>query len=199
MTKQVFLAELRKKLRGLPERDIEDRLTFYDEMIDDRKEEGLSEAEAVAAIGSIDQIARHAIADTPLIKIAQERIRPKRSLKAWEITLLAVGSPVWLSLAIAAVAVLCAVYVSLWSAVAALWAAFGVFAVGAVASVPVCVIFIVGGSGASGVALLAAGMVCAGLSVLTFYGCMATTKGIIKLTKAIAVWVKMLVIKKEEA
>jgi len=199
MTKQVFLAELRKKLRGLPERDIEDRLTFYDEMIDDRKEEGLSEAEAVAAIGSIDQIARQAIADTPLIKIAQERIRPKRSLKAWEITLLAVGSPVWLSLAIAAVAVLCAVYVSLWSVVAALWAAFGAFAVGSVASVPVCVIFIAGGSGASGVALLAAGMVCAGFAILTFYGCMATTKGIIKLTKAIAVWVKMLVIKKEEA
>lgn len=41
MSKQEFLAELRKALSGLPQGDIEDRLTFYSEMIDDRMEEGL--------------------------------------------------------------------------------------------------------------------------------------------------------------
>ena len=38
MTKQKFLARLREGLRGLPEADIEERLTFYGEMLDDRME-----------------------------------------------------------------------------------------------------------------------------------------------------------------
>ena len=49
MGKQEFLAQLRKGLQGLPQEDIEERLTFYSEMIDDRMEEGLSEEEAVSA------------------------------------------------------------------------------------------------------------------------------------------------------
>ena len=42
MSKQAFLARLRKELSGLPKDDIEERLAFYEEMIDDRTEEGLS-------------------------------------------------------------------------------------------------------------------------------------------------------------
>ena len=56
MLKQEFLAQLRDALCGLPQRDIDERLTFYSEMIDDRMEEGLSEEEAVAAVGSVDEI-----------------------------------------------------------------------------------------------------------------------------------------------
>lgn len=56
MNKQEFLKELRGRLAGLPEEDIDERLTFYGEMIEDRMEEGLSEAEAVSAIGSVDEI-----------------------------------------------------------------------------------------------------------------------------------------------
>lgn len=56
MTKQEFLAELRRGLSGLPQNDIEERLNFYSEMIDDRMEEGLSEQEAVDGIGSVDSV-----------------------------------------------------------------------------------------------------------------------------------------------
>ena len=54
MNKQEFVERLRKGLSGLPQDDIEERLTFYSEMIDDRMEEGLSEEEAVGEIGSVD-------------------------------------------------------------------------------------------------------------------------------------------------
>ena len=47
MRKQEFLTELRKGLSGLPQDDIEERLSFYSEMIDDQIEEGLAEEEAV--------------------------------------------------------------------------------------------------------------------------------------------------------
>ena len=57
MNKQKFLAELKKSLSALGRNDIEDRLAFYGEMIDDRIEEGFSESEAVLAVGSADEIA----------------------------------------------------------------------------------------------------------------------------------------------
>ena len=53
MNKQEFLSGLRKGLCGLPQDDIEERLSFYGEMIDGRIEEGLSEEEAVSEIGAL--------------------------------------------------------------------------------------------------------------------------------------------------
>ncbi len=120
MNKQEFLAHLRKGLSGLPQNDIEKRLNFYGEMLEDRMEEGLSEAEAVSAVGSVDEIVAQIIADTPIAKLAKERIRPKRQLKTWESVLLALGSPLWISLGIAAVAVIFALYISLCAVVMSL-------------------------------------------------------------------------------
>lgn len=199
MNKQEFLAELRKGLSGLPQDDIEERLTFYNEMLEDRIEEGFSEEEAVSAAGSVEEIVGQAVDDIPLAKIAKERIRPKRQLKAWEIVLLVLGSPVWLSLGIAAAAVVLAIYVSLWAVIVSLWAVFSALAVCAIASVPGCVIFATGGNIAPGLAILSAGMICAGFSIMMFWGCKETTKGILMLTKKITTWMKNCFIKKEVA
>ena len=46
MNKQEFLNQLRSGLNGLPHEEIEERVMFYSEMIDDRVEEGLSEEDA---------------------------------------------------------------------------------------------------------------------------------------------------------
>lgn len=100
MDKQEFLSKLRAKLSGLPQKDLEERLSFYSEMIDDRIEEGLSEETAVKELGTVDEVAGQIIADIPLSKLVKERIKPKRALNVWEIVLLAIGSPIWLSLII---------------------------------------------------------------------------------------------------
>lgn len=97
MNKQEFLAELRKGLHGLPQNDIEERLTFYNEMIDDRMEEGLTEDAAVSEIGTVNEVISQIVTETPLSKIVKEKVRPKRTLRVWEIVLLALGSPIWLS------------------------------------------------------------------------------------------------------
>ena len=198
MNKQEFLARLRKGLSGLPQKDIEERLTFYREMMEDRMEEGLSEEEAVSAAGPVETIVAQIVADIPLTKIAREKIRPKRHLKIWEIILLILGSPIWLSLGIAAAAVILALYLSLWAVIVSLWAVFASVAACAVGSVPVCVAFITGNNGASGIAMLAAGLVCAGLSVFLFCGDRAATKGILTLTGKIATGIKNRLIKREE-
>lgn len=199
MNKQEFLECLRKGLSGLPQDDIEERLTFYSEMIEDRKEEGLSEDEAVSAIGSAQEIVAQAVAETPFVKIAKERIKPKRRLNAGEIVLLVLGSPIWLSLGIAAIAVILSLYISLWAVIISLWAFFASFVGCSIGGVMACVVFAVGGNGASGFAMLAAGIVCAGLSIFMFYGGKAATKSILMLTKKIAIWTKNFFIKKEAA
>ena len=58
MNKQAFLNELRNLTGGLNEGERSKLLEYYEEMIDDRVEEGIAEEEAVAAMGSPADIAR---------------------------------------------------------------------------------------------------------------------------------------------
>ena len=168
-------------------------------MIDDRMDDGMSEEEAVSDIGSVDEVASQIIAEIPLLKIAKEKIKPKRKMKAWEIVLLCVGSPIWVSLLVAAVAVILSLYIALWSVIIALWAAFGALVGGTVGGIAGGILFIVTGNTYSGVAMIGAGLVLAGLSIFAFFGCKAATRGIIVLTKKLALGLKGLFIRKEKA
>lgn len=197
MSKQEFLAQLRKGLSGLPQEDIEERLTFYSEMIDDRIEEGLSESEAVSEIGSVNSVVTQILADTPLTKLVKERVKPNRILKAWEIVLLVLGSPIWLSLLIAAFSIILAVYIVIWSVVVTLWSVQASFAACSLGGIVSAAIFAFQGNGLTGFAMLSAGIICAGLSVFMFYGCKAATKGILLLTKKMALGIKTLFVGKE--
>ena len=199
MSKQEFLIQLRKNLYGLPQNDLEERLTFYSEIIDDRIEEGLSEEEATSAVGSIDEIVTQILSDTSLAKLAKERIKPKRSLRAWEIVLLALGSPIWLSLCVVAFAVILSVYVSLWSVIISLWAVFVSFIACSLGLIATGIARSAIDNELIGRALIGGGVLFAGLSIFMFFGCKASTKGIVLLTKKIVLWIKKCFIKKEEA
>ena len=181
----------------MPEREVEERLSFYVEMIDDRIEDGRTEQEAVAELGPLDEIAAQIVADIPLLQIAKKRIKPTRRLKAWEIVLLAVGSPVWASLLIAALAVLIALYASFWAIIVSLWAAFGSLAGCAFGGVVSGLALSMGANVPAGLALIGAGAVCAGLSVLLFFACKAATKGLVVLASKTVLAVKRCLIKKE--
>ena len=199
MNKQEFLAQLRKGLSGLPKDDIDERLTFYSEMIDDRMEDGIPEETAVCAIGTVDELVSQIIADIPLGKLVKEKITPKKKLKAWEIVLIVLGSPIWLSLLIAVFAVILSLYVVLWSVTIVLWSVFASLVICGLAGAAVGIVYAVRGNSLSGFALIGTGIVCAGLSVFMFFGCKATTKGILSLTKKLAIRIKNCFIKKEEA
>ena len=80
MTKLEFLEGLEKGLSGLPKNDMDERIAFYIEIIDDRIEEGLSEEDAVSKIGKIDEVISQIIADTPINKLVKE----KRSVLLYE-------------------------------------------------------------------------------------------------------------------
>ena len=199
MNKQEFLLILGDRLVGIPEDERKRTLDYYAEIIDDRMEEGVTEAEAILSLGSVDAIVAQIIRDIPLAKIAKERIKPKRRLKAWEILLLALGSPIWLSLAVAACAVMLSVYVVLWSVIVSLWAVFISVAAAGLCGVCVGILYALCGRIFTGVALLGAGLVCGGLAIFLFLGCKAATVGAARLTKKIAFGIKKCFVKKEGA
>lgn len=197
MNKQEFLTQLRKGLSGLPQDDIEERLAFYSEMIDDRMEDGLSEEDAVSEIGNVDEIISQIITDIPLAKLVKEKIKPKRTLSAWEIVLLTLGCPIWLSLLLATVAVIFSVYIVLWSAVVCLWSIEAALLASSLVGILSVTVFVFKGNGPAGLAMLGIGIACAGLSIFLFFGCKSVTKGILLLTKKIALGIKSLFVGKE--
>lgn len=199
MTKNVFLEKLKEKLSFLPSDDVNERLTFYGEMIDDRVEEGLSEEEAVNGVGNIDDIVSQTVSDTSLIKLVKEKVRPKRKLKGWETALIIIGSPLWLPLLITFLAVVFALYVSVWVVIAAFWAVFVCFAAYGIYGIVYGTISLFGSPDAGHFAFLGAGLAFIGFSVFVFFGCVKTTKGILFFTKKLAAKLKSGFAAKEEA
>ena len=197
MNKQEFFAKLRKGLYGLPNEDIEERVNFYSEMIEDRMEEGVSEEDAISQIGSVDEIVSQTIADIPLGKLVKERIAPNRKWNSWEIGLLVVGAPIWLSLLIAGFAVALSLYLSFWSIIISLWATFISLIAGAFCGAVMCITYLFVGNVAGGFFMLSAGSVCAGVSVFMYFACKATTKVAAGLTKKAVSRVKSALMKKE--
>lgn len=199
MNKREFLAQLRRGLHGLPQEDIEERVIFYSEMIDERLEEGLSEAEAVSQLGAVSDVVSQILADTPPARLVREKTKPRGTVRPWEIVLLILGFPVWLPLLIAAFAVILAVYIVLWSVVVSLWAVEASVLAGALAGAVSAAVFFLYGNSLTAVAMLSAGLCCAGLAIFFFFGCKAITKGALWLTKKAALGVKHMLIGKETA
>lgn len=111
MNKQEYLTAIREKIKAMPAEDIERFTDYYSEMIDDRIEDGLSEDDAVADMVSPDDAVEQILSEMPLAKIVKEKIKPKHELKAWEVILIILGSPVWIPLLITAAVLLLTLWI----------------------------------------------------------------------------------------
>lgn len=198
MRKQEFLDALKSGLTGLPQEDIGERLTFYGEMIDDRMEEGLTEEEAIAAIGPVENVVNEIVAETPLTKIVKEKIKPKRQLRAWEIILIVLGFPLWFPLSIVAFVLILVFYIVLWVLVICLWVIEIALWVCALAGLAAAVLYMARGYVAFGIVLIGAGLFLTGFSIFLFFACKAATVGTAKLAKKIVHGIKRLFVGKEK-
>lgn len=184
MNKKEFLRAVKRKIKGLPTSDIESSLEYYEEMIDDHMEEGMAEEDAVASVGTADEVARQILAENPIPP------KTKRKLDTWEIVLLCVGSPIWISLLLAAVAVWLSVYITAWAAIVSLYAVFVSFAVCGIAGIACFVAMLVLGYPLQGVFLLGAGLALTGLSVFMLFLCNFLTSLFLKLHKILYLKIK---------
>ena len=196
MTKNEFLSSLRSKLQGLPPADIDERVSFYEEMIDDRIDEGESEESAVAEIGNVDDIVMDIAKDTPLVKLVKEKIKPKRRIKAWEIVLLAAGFPLWLPLAIVALVLIFVFILLVWVMVIVTYSIEIAFAGSSIAGAITFAAYFMHGE--LNWTALGASVMCAGAAFLFVFACIGATKGSVNLSKRIITGIKMLFFKKKE-
>ena len=98
MTKADFLQLLERALAQLPEEERRANLEYYSELLDDMLEEGMTEAEATAKLGSPSQIAQSILQEVPLGKLVSTRMKPKSGWTPLAIVLAVVGSPVWVQI-----------------------------------------------------------------------------------------------------
>ena len=197
MSKADFLRLLERALAQLSEEERQKNLEYYSELLDDMMEEGMTEAEATAKLGSPNQIAQSILQEMPLGKLVSTRMKPKSGWTPLAIVLAVVGSPVWVPLLLATVAIVLAVFVSIWAlGFAAVAVVLGL--VVAVVATPIIAIKAATLTLPVGLLLLGAGLVLLGLCVLG--GLMAVE--LCKLLWQLTVWLahkfKGLFIRKEE-
>lgn len=123
MLKSEFLKQLENRLVGIPKEDLNRTIDYYNEIISDKQEDGMSEEEAIDSLGSIDEIVKDILNEIPIKKLVKEKLQLNRKLKTWEIVLLSATSIIWVPIAIVMFAVILVLYVCLWSGVISLGAA----------------------------------------------------------------------------
>ena len=196
MNKIDFLSELEKLLDCVCKEERDKTLVYYGEMIDDRVEDGLTEEQAVLEIGTPQRIAEQIMLDLPLKTLVKNRLKPKRALGVWEIILIVLGSPIWLSLMIAAVAVVISLYAVLWAVLVVFYAVGASLAIGGLVGVVCLVVYLVQANVGAGLFMLGAGLVCAGIAALMIVVNNLVAKGLVKASKAIFIGIKSCFIKK---
>ena len=188
-----FLAELRKGLSQLPTEEVNRQVAYYDELLSDMMEDGMSEEEATEQFGDPATVAQELLAEMPLSTLVKTRVMPKSGWTALSLTLIVLGFPLWFPLLIAFGAVALSVMIVLWSleiALIAVVAALGASAVllpyglftGSIQGAPLTTL---------GTALLAGGVFLLGALVLGPVG-----KGIAKCCAGMVRGVKSLFIKR---
>lgn len=197
MSKADFLRLLERALMQLSEEERQKNLEYYSELLDDMMEEGMTEAEATAKLGSPSQIAQSILQEVPLGKLVSTRMKPKSGWTPLAIVLAVVGSPVWVPLLLATVAIVLAVFVSIWALGFAAVAVVIALAVAVVAA-PIFAVRAAVMTLPLGLMLLGAGLVLLGLCVLGGLMAVELCKLLWQLTVWLAHKIKGLFIRKEE-
>ena len=119
-------------------------------------------------------------------------------MRAWEIVLLSLGSPLWIVLLAAAFIILLSVYIVIWAVAGSLWAVPVSFAGVTVGGIAVGVVSMASGNALLGITLLGAAIACAGLAIFAGFGCFHLTRLAVYLSKVIAKGVISLFRRKEK-
>lgn len=197
MDKSQFLTELSSRLGALKAEDRERWLEYYSEMIDDRVEEGMSEREAVRELGELDEVVSSIISETPLSRLVGAKLEKERGLKGWHIALIVLGAPLWIPLLIALLAVLLSVYIALFALAVSAFAPALSFGVAAAACLVGGAALLFSGSLADGAVNIGLALFFAGAAILLALLAAAFTRLIIKIAKAVPLFIKTLFIGKD--
>lgn len=141
MTKSEYLEELRSRLTAASVANIDSRIDYYSEMIDDRIEDGMTEEDAIASMESIDSIVETFQLEKPVATLVKEKVRKSTEtasqnghLAIW-IVLAILGSPLWIPLLIVALSVLLVIVIVLFVIIITIFSVFLAIGCAAIACV----------------------------------------------------------------
>ena len=196
MNKQEYLDALRRALAQMPSEELEKQIAYYDELISDMCEDGMSETEAVAQLGEPGAVAKELLADLPLGTLVKSSIKPKKDWSPLSVLLIVLGFPLWFPLLVSFFAIVLSVLVTIW----ALALSFGavVLALGLSAlAIPIAAV-----AGVitefSPLVLVGTMLAAAGLCVLGALAIPPLFRGVAALCRALWRGIKSIFIKKEK-
>lgn len=136
MNKEPFLQELTRKLHQLPPEEVARQRAYYEELLADMVEDGMSEEDAVAKLGDPDEIVKNILQNTPLPTLVKTRIRPKNGWTAAAVIVAILGAPLWIPLILAFLLSIFGVTIAIWAVIIAFFAV--VFSLGIAGIVILC-------------------------------------------------------------
>ena len=182
MNKRDFLKKLSKALHTMQRDERKKSLVYYEELISDNMENGLTEEEAVAKCGNIGTIADDILSDACMSAAIKQKGR------AVNTALLIAGAPLWIALVCVVIAVLIVVYAAIWVVMIALFAVLiALFAAG-LAGMAAFVLQLVNGFPATAFMALGTGLISAALVLLLYNPVIKLAKCILKAT--VVIWKK---------
>ncbi len=199
MNKQEFINEIKLRVEGLPEEEVAKSIDYYSEMIDDRIEDGMTEEEAVEAVGTVDEAVKGILENIPLTKVIKAKTKPSRKLRAWEIVLLVLGSPIWVPLLICAILLIILFYCIIWIIVIAFFAVDIAFIAGGLAAFIAGIIGLFHMGPTYPLLAIGAGLFLLGIGFLLLIPLIKLAKVTGKLAKVIVLWIKSWFVPKKPA
>ena len=202
MNKNEFLAALEERLRSMPQAEREMTLSYYAEMIDDRMENGMTEQEAVAAMGDPDEVARQAIETLPIGKQIWTKATAKGASTKLLGALALLTAFIWVPVAFSLLIAFAAVYFSIWVTILALYALPVGLVCGLVGAGALMVVSFSTGLLTAGLGYLSAALTLAGLAILSFLLLSKMSSILLRGSKRFFRWGRSLIVyrldKKEE-
>ena len=200
MIRVEFLEKLSYQLRRFSEEDQKRLISYYDEMIQDRIEDGMDEEKAVASIGSVEKAVEEAMYDVSLPTLVKAKVKESKEKapnKAVWITLAILGFPIWLPLLMTLSVVVLCVYVSIWITIISLYVVELSLAAATIFGLISGFIYMFTVSVPAGFFVIGISLVAGALSILFFKPLLFLSKELIQATVLFARKLKSFFISKE--
>ncbi|MEG1886771.1 MAG: DUF1700 domain-containing protein [Oscillospiraceae bacterium] len=201
MTKMEFIENLKKHIELLPQNEQQRSIAYYDEIIDDRIEDGTPEDEVIESLGDMREIVNSIMYDMSIPALVRARVsesREKTPNRGVWITLAIVGSPIWFPLGLAFALLILALYATVWSLIIALYAIVLSFAIAGVVGFVGGIVSLFLKRFPLSLCAVGAALVMSALAMFMFKPVIMITKSLIRLTALIIKKIKSLFISKKE-
>lgn len=168
MTKREFLDALSHRIRSLPKEEQNRTITYYNEILEDYIEDGMTEEEAVEQLEDVDVIAKKILRGDEPSSQGEGTIPKKEKKNTTLIIVLAIiGFPIWFPILMTFFSAVFTVITALFSIMISLLVVPLGLAAGAVGGVCVSPVLFCTGQVAKGFVMLGGGLICGALAIVS--------------------------------